>query len=148
MDIHAEILEDFSRALADFHSVLVEKNTEMVRDAQIFSFIRANDVFRALIRNIYAENSDDEVMDSEQMIIALCALDVISEGQAKRLIQQPDSADLLTLDRSWFDAAEDVQYYDEEVTALTTYYEDMSTLLKNLSKVGTLVSYEESHEGH
>ncbi len=149
MDIHADILEDFSRALADLGDVLmVKKVSELVRDAQIFSFIRANDVFRTLIRNIYAENSDDETLESEQMIVALCALDIVTDEQAKRLIQQSDSADLLALDRSWFDVPEDVQYYDEEVAALSTYYEDMSILLSNLSNVGTLVTYEECHEGH
>ena len=149
MDIHADILEDFSRALADFGDVLmVKKLSNVVRDAQIFSFIRANDVFRALIRNIYTENSDDETLESEQMIVALCALDIVTDEQAKRLIQQSDSADLLALDRSWFDVAEDVQYYDEEVAALSTYYEDMSILLSNLSNVGTLVTSEECHEGH
>lgn len=149
MDIHAGILEDFGRALADMHAVLaVKTGTKKVQDALVFSFIRANDVFRVLIRNIYAENSDDEVMDPEQMLIALCALEVISDEQAKRLMEQSAAADLLTLDRSWLDDQEDVEIYEQELAALPTYYEDMSILLNNLSNIGTLVSYEEHYEGH
>lgn len=149
MNIHADIIEDFGRALADLHDVLVASGPqEEVRDAQVFSFIRANDVFLALIRNIYTENCDDDVMDPEQMIIALCALDLVTEDQAKRLIDQSVSADLVSLDRSWFDVPEDVQYFDDEVSAIATYSDDMKTLLENVRKVGTLVTYEEYHEGH
>jgi hypothetical protein len=148
MIIHADIMRDFGRALADLNKVLmIKKNTEEVQDAQIFSFMRANAVFRALIFNIYAENSDDEVMDLEQMIIAFYALDIISEEQANRLIEQSNTAHLLSLDKGWLDG-DDVCFFDEEVASLSTYYEDMRTLLDNLRKVGTLVTYEEDHDGH
>ena len=148
MDIHAEILEDFRKALADFHAALMSNDTQLKTEAQIFSFIRANEVFGALIRNIYDENTDDELHDPEQMIIALCALELISEEQVKRLIEQSDCADYLSLERNWFDVAEDAEYFDEEVASLPTYYEDMTILCTNLQQVATLVAHQEHHEGH
>jgi hypothetical protein len=141
-------MRDFGRALADFNKVLtIKKNTEEVQDAQIFSFMRANAVFRALIFNIYAENSDDEVKDIEQMIIAFYALDIISEEQANRLIEQSNTAHLFSLDKDWLEG-DDLRFFEEEVASLSTYYEDMRTLLDNLREVGTLVTYEEDHDGH
>ncbi len=149
MHIHADILQDFGKALADFKAVLTqESNREVVRDAQIFSFIRANEILKALINNLYAENTDDDLHDPEQMLIALCALDLIAEDQVKRLIEQIDCADYLALDRTWLDAPEDAEYFDEEVASFPTYYDDMKTLYENLYRVGTLLRYEECYESH
>ena len=132
----------------NFHTALKNNDTDLTTEAQVFSFIRANEVFCALIRNIYLENTDDELHDSEQMIIALCALEVISDEQAKLLIEQSDCGEYLSLDRSWFDIGEDVEYFDEEVASLPTYYEDMNILRTNLQNVATLIAHQEYHEGH
>ena len=157
MVVHADIVEDFSRSLSELNdmlSVSVHQKDPifngMVKDAQIFSFLRTSEVLRSLIKNIHDENTDEaHRADMETAVVTLCMLDLIDDEKAKNFLEQFDAAEFLALDRSWLDDEGDRCLFDSGMYDITSYCNQMITLLDVVSSQCTLIESEENYErGH
>ena len=157
MVVHGDLIEDLSQSLSELNDMLSVNLHQkdpvyraMVRDAQIFSFIRSSDVLRSLIGDIHSENCDGHMPDDvEDGIITLCMLDVIDDAQAQVLLNQLELAEFFALDRSWLESEEDRRLFDGGIHEITSYHKSMSSLLNEVSSQCTFIDYEEQDDqGH
>jgi len=155
--VHGDLVEDFSKSLSELNDVLSVNLHQkdpifraIVKDAQIFSFIRTSEVLKNLIQDIHSENSEgDSQEDIESAVLTLCMLDIIDEDQAQRLLNQLELADFFVLDRSWLESDKDRRFFDGGIQEIPSYHEVMSSMLNSISSRGTLIDYEENDdEGH
>lgn len=157
MVVHGDLIEDLSRSLSELNDVLSVNLHQkdpifraIVRDAQLFSFVRTAEVLRHVIDDIHTENSEGSVVhDNEAGILTLCMLDVIDDEQAQSLLQQLELAEFLALDRSWLESAEDLRTFDRGIQEIAQYHKCMSNLLDEVSSHCTFIEYEENNDqGH
>ncbi len=157
MVVHGDVIEDLCKSLFELNDVLsvnvLQKDPiyrALVRDAQIFSFVRTSDVLRNLIGDIHTQNAEDEMpRDIETGVITLCMLDIIDDEQAHSLLNQLELAEFLTLDRNWLESDEDRRIFDGGIQEISLHYRNMSSLLHEVSSQCTLLDYEEKNdEGH
>ncbi len=157
MVVHGDLIEDLSQSLSELNDMLSVNVHQkdpiyraMVRDAQIFSFIRSSDVLRGLIGDIHSENCDGDMPeDLETGVITLCMLDIIDDEQAHVLLNQLELAEFFALDRSWLESDEDRRLFDGGIHEIASYYKSMSSLLNEVSSQCTFIDYEEQDDqGH
>ncbi len=152
--VHGNLVEDLSQSLSELNDVLSANIYQkdpvyraIVKDAQIFSFVRASEVVRRLIRDIHSENTEGEVVqDIETGVITLCMLDIFEDEQANSLLNHLDLAEILTLDRSWLESDEDRRVFDGGIQEIASFYANMCALLDEVSSHGTLIDYEEKND--
>lgn len=155
--VHGDLFEDLSKSLSELNDVLSVNLHQkdpvfraIVRDAQIFSFVRTSEVLRNLIGDIHSENAGEQLPeDLESAVITLCMLDIIDEDQAHALMNQLDLAEFLALDRSWLESDEDRRLFDGGIHEIVGYHQSMSSLLHKVSSHCTFIEYEENDDhGH
>ena len=140
MVVPTTLIDDFSRALSDLDDVLCVKvrhkndmeYNERLCDAQIFSFLRAHEVLKALLATLCSAHEDDQ-MDIKKRVALLCEHDILDEKQAKSLLHQCEMADFLAIfDKMWLYHEDELAEYEEEVEKICTYYQNMKTLLTSV----------------
>lgn len=158
MIVRADIVEDFSRSLSDLNDVVVVKADKRdtffcaaVKDAQLFSFLRAVELLRALLGNIQSEECDDccddcdssGSDDTEGSVMRLLMFGIIEEAPAMKLLQLLDSAEFLVLERSWLDHEDAGLIYDSSVLDIPRYCDLMGNFLETVSTDFLLVDTQE-----
>lgn len=154
MVVHGDLVEDFSQSLSELNDVLSANLHQkdpvyraIVRDAQLFSFVRTSEVVRKLIRDIHSENSEGEVaQDIETGVVTLCMLDILEDEEANSLLNHLELAEIVTLDRSWLESDEDRRVFDGGIQEIASFYATMCNLLDEISSRGTLIEYEENND--
>ena len=157
MVVRIDLVEDFSRSLSELNDMLLVSVDQkdfvyrgIVRDAQLFSFLRSSEVLRTFIMHMHTENCDDQyVSDTESAVVNLCMIDMIDDEQAKDILDQLDLAEFLALDRSWLDQEDDRRLFDGGIRNIFSYCKGMSRLLNEVSSQCTLIDHEEKDDqGH
>lgn len=156
------IMDDFSQSLLTLGDVLknTTKNTEpvvldLVKDAHIHSFLTAHRIFEEAMISVYQsvevdeqEEEDCECDDVEHGLSLLSATGIISEDQFKKLMTQREVAEFLSIDRSWLEAQEDVDVFDQCVENINNYYYLLCSCWRDLAVLTDEQESDEVTDGH
>ncbi len=128
-------MHDFNQTLEELGTVLKNSTKsaeplvlDLVKDAQIQSFLAAQRVFEAAMIALYEsaeieEDGEDCACDDvDHGMSLLLAVGVFSEDQHKKLSLQRDAATFISNARFWMGDDEDAIVFDECVQNINNYY--------------------------
>ncbi len=112
----------------------------LVREARIYSFLAAHHAFSDFLRSMYAQSDfgNKEKTDPRnilgEVVTWLFRHKIITHEQAQSIVEQFESATILSYDVTWFKEKEERQLFSDRYAKLSRYYTTMSTVMSELSK--------------
>ena len=155
MMFDARIFEDLSQnlsALGEQFSTSAPRASKdaqvnlMISEARLYAFMTCHSSLSNLLRDIYdkSEISKKEGSDPKNAIGEVLTWfykeRMLTKDQVTTLIEQFDSAPVLSYDSAWLPLPEEKKIFNERYSKISRYYYIMSTFIGALSKKVTFIN--------